>query len=406
MQSITQLQQYWSTDSFSETPGFARIMKRDKFLGILQFLHFADNNDAVPGDRLAKLSPLTDMLIDIFKQTYVPQQFISIDEELVLFMGRLLCKQYIPSKRARFGVKVFALCDTSGYYWSASIYTGRPANPLPHTVQLGSTGAIVVHLMGELLGKGYHVYLDNWYTSLDLATYPKANTTGMCGTMRANRRGIPNELKKLDFPKAQYAFRRKGALLLVKLHDKTVIYLLSTVHNADLVRTGKTTRQGQYVKRLQVNHQYNSRMGGVDKNDAMVTAFSAVRRTLKWYVKVGFHFVEEAVQNAYITYRMHGGKKKHHAFVQKAVHVLVEAADAELAAAATPTATAQDRLTGKHFPEKHPATEAKAVVLRRCVMCTSRGIRRETRYRCKTCHNHVSLCVEPCFEIYHTRSRY
>ena len=212
----SQLQQYWSTDSFSGTPGFARIMKRDKFLGILQFLHFADNNDAVPGDRLAKLSPLTDMLTDIFKRTYVPQQFISIDEELVLFKGRLLFKQYIRSKRARFSVKVFALCDTSGYYWSASFYTGRPANPLPHTAQLGSTGAIVVHLMGELLGKGYHVYLDNWYTSLDLATYLKVNTTGMCGTMRANRRGIPNELKTLDFPKAQYAFRRKGALLLVK----------------------------------------------------------------------------------------------------------------------------------------------------------------------------------------------
>ena len=30
------------------------------------------------------------------------------------------------------------------------------------------------------------------------------------------------------------------------------------------------------------------------------------------------------------------------------------------------------------------------------------GIRRETRYQCERCGN-VALCVEPCFEIYHTK---
>ena len=108
--------------------------------------------------------------------------------------------------------------------------------------------------------------------------------------MRANRRGIPQALKESNCPKGTYAYRWKGSLHLVMLHDKKVIYLLSTIHAADLVRTNKCNRQGQVIKRLRVNHEHSSRMGGVDKNDAMVTSVSGLRKMLKWYIKVEMHF--------------------------------------------------------------------------------------------------------------------
>ena len=400
----SQVEQYWSTDSYSQTPGFGSIMSRDHFLAILQFLHFANNETAQAGDRLAMLRPLTDMLTGIFQDLYVPCQCVSIDEELILYKGRLLFKQYIPSKRSRFGVKVFALCDTTGYMWTASIYTGKPANPLPHTNELGATGAIVVHLMEELLGKGYHLYVDNWYTSLDLAQYLLVHQTGLCGTLRANRKGIPADLKSLNIPKSEFAFRRKDRLQLVKLHDKKIIYLLSTVYNADMVNTRERDRQGRHIRRLKVNHEYNSKMGGVDKNDAMITNFTAMRKTLKWNVKVGLHFVEEALQNAYIIRKQHGGKENHHAFIQKAVHTLLQ--DAAEATAPAPGAAAQDRLIGKHFLDKNPPSAKRVDAMRACVVCKSHGVRKESRYCCKTCQGHPSLCVVPCFELYHTKKAY
>ena len=150
--------------------------------------------------------------------------------------------------------------------------------------------------MESLLNKGYHPYVDNWYTSINLASFLESRGTGLCGTMRANRRGIPQALKESNCPKGTYAYRRKGSLQLVKLHDKKIIYLLSTIHDAGLVRTNKRNRQGQVIKRLRANHEYNSRMGGVDENDAMVTFVSGLRKTLKWYIKVGMHFFEEALQ--------------------------------------------------------------------------------------------------------------
>lgn len=34
-------------------------------------------------------------------------------------------KQYIPNKRAHFGIKMFSLCDESGHLWNSEIYTGK-----------------------------------------------------------------------------------------------------------------------------------------------------------------------------------------------------------------------------------------------------------------------------------------
>ena len=50
-------------------------------------------------------------------------------------------------------------------------------------------------------------------------------------------------------------------------------------------------------------------MGGVHRNDALIGNYSSVRKTLKWTVKVVFHFIEEAFLNAYILNEKFGVKK-------------------------------------------------------------------------------------------------
>ena len=58
---------------------------------------------------------LSTYLVNKFRTVYVPEDHISIHEELLLWKGNLAFKQYIPMKRARFGIKLFSLCETSGY---------------------------------------------------------------------------------------------------------------------------------------------------------------------------------------------------------------------------------------------------------------------------------------------------
>ena len=76
---------------------------------MLKFLHFVDNSNYNANDPnrniLYKVQGIIEFLVDHLKNVYIATQHISIHEELLLWKGRLSFKQYIPSKRWRFGAK-------------------------------------------------------------------------------------------------------------------------------------------------------------------------------------------------------------------------------------------------------------------------------------------------------------
>ena len=84
-------------------------------------------------------------------------------------------------------------------------------------------------------------------------------------------------------------------MLVVCYQDKKEIFLLSTMHKADMVNARKQ-RHGD-VQKPKVIHDYNKKMGGMDKNDAMIGNCCCIRKTYKWYIKIFFHFLEEAFYN-------------------------------------------------------------------------------------------------------------
>jgi len=107
------IRMYWSLDTIYSTPIFSQVMKRDRFELIMKFLHFNDNStyDATDEnrDRLHKVRPLIDGLRERCRKVYYPGKNLSVDESLVLFKGRVHFKQFIRTKRARFGIKLFEL---------------------------------------------------------------------------------------------------------------------------------------------------------------------------------------------------------------------------------------------------------------------------------------------------------
>ena len=50
---------------------------------------------------------------------------MAVDEVIVKFKGRILFKQYIPKKCKRFGIKIFKLCDSTGYTCDMNVYLGK-----------------------------------------------------------------------------------------------------------------------------------------------------------------------------------------------------------------------------------------------------------------------------------------
>jgi hypothetical protein len=50
---------------------------------------------------------------------------LAVDKIIVPFKGWVIFKQYIPQKYRRFGMKIYKLCDMSGYTYNMDIYSGE-----------------------------------------------------------------------------------------------------------------------------------------------------------------------------------------------------------------------------------------------------------------------------------------
>jgi hypothetical protein len=159
------IKEYWSTDPLIETPIFGTIFTRDRYISILRYLHFADNEKISASHRLSKLGSILDDLKKKFSNAMYPYQNLVVDESLTLWKGRLDFKQYIPSKRNRFGIKLYVLCDSrTGFILDLLVYTGS-STPVVRDETLGVPGAIVMKLIEKYLHRGHNLYVDNWYSS-------------------------------------------------------------------------------------------------------------------------------------------------------------------------------------------------------------------------------------------------
>ncbi|KAK9686624.1 Transposase IS4 [Popillia japonica] len=167
-----------------------------------------------------------------------PGPVFAIDEHLMLYKGKLDFRQYIKSKRSRFGIKIFALYPSNpelrGYTWNFCLYVGKDTFDLSHipgTENLTISERIVVYLAQSLLNSGREIILDNWYTSMRLGEFLLTQNTYLTGTIRSNRR-VPYELTKLPLETYQSCFIRKDMHLIVRYKDKKDAYLLTSKHHA------------------------------------------------------------------------------------------------------------------------------------------------------------------------------
>ena len=106
---------------------------------------------------------------------------------MVFSRGRLIFRQYIPGKRHKYDVKLYMLCEHTGYVWNDLVYCAK-MNPLSG---FGHAETVVLKLMEKLLDRGHALYVDNFYTSVPLAKALLNRKTLICGTLRKNRKQLP-----------------------------------------------------------------------------------------------------------------------------------------------------------------------------------------------------------------------
>ena len=420
---------YWHKNELCTTPFFGRYMTRTQFERILSNIHLIDNT--IPSqDPLNKIGPVLAMIERIFLHVYTPKKNLSVDEASCPFKGRLAFKMYNPRKPSRFHIRLYQVCEAeSGYCIGLEVFTGnknseciKMSKPIDPTSSL--TTQLVLGLLEKckLLDKGYHIYMDNYYSSPELMEELYLHSTFPVGTCHSNRKCLPKAVTLAQLKPGQSCFRRAGSLLCIKWCDKQSVLILSTIHDAVEINTGKKDRQGNPIVKPKSVHQYTMNMRGCDLNDQLMTSYSKLRRSVKWWRKLFFHIVALCINNAYILYKkFNTNPMPHDTFMEHLAKSLIDSSLQACTVAETrpwspKTPNPITRLHERHFQSPIGKSSTKSGS-KKCSVCNFgkktiiakgyKGVklpRKLTLYMCNSCN--IPICIHPCFELYHTKENY
>lgn len=400
---------YWSTEPWMETPFFPKTMSRDRFRQIWRAWHFNNNENVQDNsDRLCKVRPLLDFFLPKFKEVYKPIQQLSLDEGIVPWRGRLFFRVYNAGKIIKYGILVRMVCESNtGYICNFEIYCSE-GKRLIETIQT------VVSPYTDLW---HHVYMDNYYNSVQNSEILLEKKIRICGTIRKNR-GLPDCLKMVSLKNGETTFRRKKDILLQVWQSKKTVFLISSIHSAEMRESQNIDRRTrQKIIKPNALIDYNRYMKGVDRADQYLY-YSILCKTAKWTKRMAMYLINCALFNSFVVYNSvnSANKKKYQTFLKDiAVHWLTDEISIDESAEPVPSTSRSKgcksdppgRLSmdmRKHTLEPLVGTGKNKNVLRRCRVCAAHKLRSETRYMCKFCN--VPLHKGKCFERYHTVKHY
>jgi len=410
-----ELEDYWGTYWLTYLP-FTEVMSRNRFELLTSFLHFADNQANMPArgdadyDELWKIRPLIDICDPTYLTVYGPGSNLSIDESIIKYKGRIHFKQYLPSKPCKWGIKQYALCESkTGYALKFITYFGK--NSIPLVQNFTVTESICLSLLDGFDNFGFKLFTDNYYTSPDLFNELEQRKIGACGTVKAGRKHMPNDLhpknlhlKKGDDPE----FMRCNNMVACAWHDTKRVHFLSTIHTNNTIdkRIRSKGAEGGYreVEKPVIVETYNHQMSGVDILDQKLGTYQFPHKSSKWYFTIYHRIREVALVNGYIVYSLDKGRDAVSArvFRERAIDNLLEGYNRETVRRGRPSVSDMpSRLTERHFIAKYDNPKYKPD----CIVCSERQTKRkQTNYKCKQCNK--PMCFMPCHEIYHTYKDY
>lgn len=124
--SMEAIDELWASYSF---PLYRAAMSRNRFKAILRTIRFDEHTTREArkeADKAAPISEIWMLMNDNLRKHYRPYSNITIDEQLYPFRGRVSFRQYIPSKPAKYGMKIFWACDAeTSYPLHGILYLGR-----------------------------------------------------------------------------------------------------------------------------------------------------------------------------------------------------------------------------------------------------------------------------------------
>ncbi|XP_045505028.1 piggyBac transposable element-derived protein 4-like [Colias croceus] len=283
-------------------------------------------------------------------------------------------------------------CDSATRYMiDAMPYLGKctQTNGLP----LGEF--YVKELTKAVHGSNRNVTCDNWFTSVPLAKnlLRQPYNLTLVGTIRSNKREIPDELKKMQSRRVGTSmFCYDGPLTLVSYKPKPskMVFVLSSCDEEGTVHP--TTGKPNMI------HFYNETKGGVDTFDQMCSTMSCSRKTNRWPMAMFYGILNMSFINSYIVYCDNVLSKKEKPlgrrdFMKKLSNTLMTPWMETRQQMLTLPTNIKEKISGM-LPKRQaePSTQREDVPepkkRKYCAFCPSK-IRRMTKTMCDSCKNPI-----------------
>ena len=199
---------------------------------------------------------------------------------MIAYFGKNSLKQAIRNKPIRFGYKAWCLATVSGYLVTFDLHqgVGVGTNHQANVVNVGASGASVLdHL--DILPEdkrrlSYHIFGDNYFSSLKLVDSLVERNYNYTGTIRSDRlKGKPNltssdQFKKKTRGSSETISLQDDSQTIVRWNDNAPVTLISSVLGdqpaATCSRYSRSSKRYIEVPQPHVVKVYNSMMGGVD----------------------------------------------------------------------------------------------------------------------------------------------
>jgi DNA polymerase III epsilon subunit-like protein len=319
---------WWSDDPLLENVVLKKLISGRKFHTVLRFLHVssikAQPRRTDPNyDPMYKCSELLELLESRYKKCFVPGQNLSLDESLIRAFGRIKFKVRIITKSARYGIKIYVLTDAeTAFVLKVIVYTGKTTYGNELDFEGKKTIQVVNKLVEQYAGSFRTIYIDRFYTSIDLLKAMDKINIFVTGTCMKNR--IPRQLtiakSSREFKGMErgqnkrhlYSYNTdEGESIqygLVCWKDRDIVYCLTSCHPTGDESTGSCVRRSseglKLLQRPAVIGEYNKYMGGVDLADMRrLHCNSTIMGQNRWWLKIFFYLLDVGTANALVLYR-------------------------------------------------------------------------------------------------------
>lgn len=283
---------------------FRLTMTLKRFHFIQSNLCFDDKSTRIERsilDNLAPIRELFDSLVNNCAKIYIPNDNLTIDEMLVAFRGRCKFKQYIPSKPAKYGLKIISLVDATSFYTiNMEIYAGKqPSGPY----KVSNKPFDVVDRIVQPVSKSCrNITFDNWFTSYELVLHLlKEHKLTSVGTLRKNKTQIPPKFtntRAREISSSIFGFQKDITIVSHVPKKNKVVLLMSSLHHDSSIDDSTEER-----RKPEINTFYNTTKGGVDVVDEMCSSYNVSRNSKKWPKTIFYNMLNIAGINGLVIYK-------------------------------------------------------------------------------------------------------